>query len=90
MTTGALQSLDNAEAVYKGLDWTEKGDGLAALRGVDDKGFEDKLYSVVAFKGFGAAAPAKFVFDPKTDKSFPAGMTISPKRNAAWREDLPR
>ncbi len=88
MKTGALESLDHAEAVYKGLTWTEKGDGLATLRGVDDKGFEEKLYSVVAFRGFGAGLPSKAVFDPKTDKSFPAGMTISPMRSAAWREDL--
>ena len=88
MKTGALDSLDHAEAVYKGLTWTEKGDGLATLRGVDDKGFEEKLYSVVAFRGFGSGTPAKSSFDPKTDKSFPAGMTISPMRNAAWREDL--
>ena len=89
MATGTLESLDHAEAVYKGLSWTEKGDGLATVRGVDDKGFEDKLYSVVAFKGFGSGgAPGKFVFDPKTDKSFPAGMTVSPVRNASWREDL--
>ncbi len=90
MSTGALHSLDTAAAVYKGLNWTEKGDGLAVLRGVDDKGFEDKLYSVVAFKGFGpGGAPAKSVYDPEDpDKSFPSGMTISPTRNAAWREDL--
>ena len=88
MKTGALESLDHAEAVYKGLTWTEKGDGLATLRGVDDKGFEDKLYSVVAFKGVGSGKPAKAVFDPKTDQSFPTGMSISPMRNAAWRDDL--
>ncbi|MCX6629560.1 MAG: S9 family peptidase, partial [Candidatus Solibacter sp.] len=29
MATGSLESLDHAEAVYKGLTWTEKGDGLA-------------------------------------------------------------
>jgi hypothetical protein len=44
---------------------------------------------LVTFKGFSAgASPTKFVFDPKSDKSFPAGMTISPNRNAAWRDDL--
>jgi dipeptidyl aminopeptidase/acylaminoacyl peptidase len=89
MSTGALQSLDSAAAVYKGLNWTEKGDGLAAIRGVDDKAFEDKLYSVVAFKGFGGSgAPVKSVYDPKSDASFPKGMTIASTRNAAWREDL--
>jgi dipeptidyl aminopeptidase/acylaminoacyl peptidase len=89
MSSGALQSLDSAAAVYKGLNWTDKGDGLAALRGVDDKGFEDKLYSVVAFKGLREnGAPTRFIYDPRTDKGFPAGMTIASTRNAVWREDL--
>ena len=78
MTTGAVQPSTAPRRSYKGLNWTEKGDGLAALRGVDDKGFEDKLYSVVAFKDFGSGPPAKSVYDPKDDKSFPEGMTISP------------
>jgi dipeptidyl aminopeptidase/acylaminoacyl peptidase len=89
MSTGVIMPLDNAAAVYKGLNWTEKGDGLATLRGSDDKAYEDKLYALVAFKNFSATAPpAKFVYDPKTDKSFPKDMTISPTRNAAWRDDL--
>jgi dipeptidyl aminopeptidase/acylaminoacyl peptidase len=86
MTTGAVTSLDHAAAVYKGLTWTEKGGALAALRGVDDKGFEDKLYSLVAFADVGH--PTRVVFDPHDDPSFPAGMTISPDRNPAWRDDL--
>jgi dienelactone hydrolase len=89
MNTGAVQSLDHAQAVYKSLTWTEKGNGLAVLRGVDDKGFEEKLYSLVAFKDFNSSGmPAKFVFDPKDDKSFPSGMTLSPNRGPQWREDL--
>ena len=88
MHTGAVQPLDSAAAVYKSLTWTEKGDGLAAVRGTDDKAFEDKLYALVAFKDLDSSTPTKVVFDPKEDKSFPAGMTISPNRNPAWREDL--
>jgi dipeptidyl aminopeptidase/acylaminoacyl peptidase len=89
MTTGATQPLDSAQASYRSLAWTEKGDGLTTLRGADDKAFEDKLYTLVAFKDFGANGPAsKTVFDPKSDSTFPAGMTISPTRPAIWREDL--
>lgn len=89
MNTGALMALDNSQAVYKSLTWTEKGDGLAVLRGVDDKAYEDKLYSLVAFKDFGSSgAPSKVVYDPKEDKSFPAGMTISATRGPMWRADL--
>ena len=87
MTTGAVLPLESDKAVYKGLNWTEKGEALAAVKGVDDKAWEDKLYSVVAFN-FTAATPQKTVFDPREDKSFPAGLTISPNRNPAWTDDL--
>jgi dipeptidyl aminopeptidase/acylaminoacyl peptidase len=89
MSTGATAVLDSAKATYKSLTWTEKGDGLAALRGVDDKGFEEKLYSLVAFRDFAApGGPKKIEFDPKSDKGFPAGMSISGNRAPAWRDDL--
>jgi hypothetical protein len=89
-------SLDNDKANYKSLTWTEKGDGLACLKGKEEKGFEDKFYSVVGFTGFAAppgqktaapqapAVPQKVVYDPKDDKSFPQGMTISPNRAPLW------
>jgi dipeptidyl aminopeptidase/acylaminoacyl peptidase len=89
MASGAVESLDHAQAVYKGLTWTEKGTGLAVLRGDDDKAFEDKLYTLVAFKDFAANGPAtRTVFDPKQDHGFPAGMTISANRNPSWNDDL--
>ncbi len=88
MESGAIVPLDSAKAVYKGLTWTEKGDALATVRGVDDKAWEDKLYTLVAFRNFSAGRPDKIVFDPSTDKSFPAGMTISPSRNPFWMADL--
>jgi acetyl esterase/lipase len=89
MTSGMVVPLDNAKAVYKGLGWTEKGDGLATLRGVEDKAWEDKLYSLVAFKGFtSSGAPEKVLFDPSKEQSFPAGMSISPNRTPAWMADL--
>lgn len=88
MDTGAVQALDSAAAVYRGISWTEKGDALAVLRGTDDKAFEDKLYSLVAFKDLTAATPTKITFDPKDDKSFPAGMSIASTRPPMWRADL--
>jgi len=87
LETGAILPLDSSKASYKGLTWTEKGDGLATLRGIEDKAWEDKLYTLVAFKNF-TAKPEKVVFDPSKDKSFPAGMSISPNRNPYWMADL--
>jgi dipeptidyl aminopeptidase/acylaminoacyl peptidase len=88
MSTGAVLPLDHAQANYRSLSWNEKGDAFTALRGIEDKAWEDKLYSVVAFRDLKATgAPSKIVFDPKDDASFPKGMSIAGTRAAMWRED---
>jgi dipeptidyl aminopeptidase/acylaminoacyl peptidase len=87
MSNGVVLPLDSDKAVYRGLNWTETGEGLAAVKGVEDKEFEDKLYSVVAFN-FTSGTPQKTVFNPKDDKDFPAGLTVSPNRSPAWTEDM--
>ncbi|MFB3852339.1 MAG: prolyl oligopeptidase family serine peptidase [Vicinamibacterales bacterium] len=88
METGAVIPLDSGKAVYERLAWTDKGDGLAVLKGTEDKRYSDKVYAIVAFTGFSGPRPEKVVYDPATDKTFPEGMAISPNRNAAWTEDL--
>jgi dipeptidyl aminopeptidase/acylaminoacyl peptidase len=99
MATGVVSSLDSDKANYKSLTWTEKGEALACLKGKEEKGFEDKFYGVVGFTGF-VPAPAqkgapqappgiqKSAYDPKDDKSFPQGLTISPNRPPQWTDDL--
>ncbi|HEX4750592.1 MAG TPA: prolyl oligopeptidase family serine peptidase [Bryobacteraceae bacterium] len=89
MNTGMVATLDSGKAVYKSLNWTEKGDGLAAVRGIDDKRWEDKVYTLVAFKEFkNDGPPEKVVYEPSKDKSFPEAMTISAERRPAWMADL--
>lgn len=88
MTTGAVLPLDSGNVVYKALNWTEKGEALAAVKGVDDKAYDDKLYSVVGFNGFANGAPSKVAYDPKDDKDFPAGLTVSPNRPPVWTDDF--
>ncbi len=85
MESGMIRPLDSSKASYKSISWTEKGDGLATLRGVEDKAWEDKLYTLVAWR---MSSPEKIVFDPSKDSSFPKGMTISPNRNPFWMADL--
>lgn len=86
---GTIRSIESDDtAVYSHLTWTEDGDGLAVLKGVDDKAFDDKLYSVVGFKGFGRGEPQKIVFRPSGFADFPAGMTVSPDRAPEWTKDL--
>src|SRR5439155_4437964 len=84
----ALLQLDAAPATYQGLGWTDKGDGLVVLRGAAEKGYKEKLYSVIGFIGFDGPAPRKLVYDPRGDKAFPAGMTISPNLTPAFSDDL--
>jgi dienelactone hydrolase len=87
MDTGALVVLDSGKAVYQNLAWTKKGDGLALLKGVEDKVHEN-LYSVLGFSQFNTGTPQKVVFDPSSDNAFPAGMTVSPNQAPAWTENL--
>ncbi|HKA56320.1 MAG TPA: hypothetical protein VKJ47_21935, partial [Candidatus Binatia bacterium] len=69
LATSVQISLDSGKASYKGLTWTEKGDALAVLKGVDDKEYEGKLYRVLGFTDL-AGKPAKVVYDPKGDSTF--------------------
>ena len=88
LETGLVLPLDSGKASFERLTWTEKGDALAGLRGVEDKAFADKLYSLAAFRGFDAGKPVKTTYDPAADKTFPAGMSISADRAPAWTDDL--
>ena len=88
MKTGLVIPLDSGNASYERLTWTEQGDALAALKGIDDKAYKDKLYSVVGFNDLTAPAPRKTVYDPASDSSFPKDMTISPSRAPQWSDDL--
>jgi dipeptidyl aminopeptidase/acylaminoacyl peptidase len=87
LSTGAIRTFDSARAVYERLAWTDEGDALAALRGVTDKKFDDRLYSVIGVSAVGTASPVVTVFDPAKDATFPAGMSISPNRTPSWTGD---
>jgi dipeptidyl aminopeptidase/acylaminoacyl peptidase len=87
MSSGTVTVLDNGAAVYERMNWTEKGDALAVLKGTEDKSLKDKVYTVLGFTGFGAGAPKKVAYTPSTDKTFPEGMTISPNRDPGWTDE---
>ncbi len=88
MQTGVVRVLESDEAAYRRLNWTDEGDGLAALKGVEDEDYEDPLYSLVGFHDFGDRGPTKVIYDPQEDPDFPEGMTISPNRDPEWTEPL--
>jgi dipeptidyl aminopeptidase/acylaminoacyl peptidase len=86
--TSALRPLESGKATYQGLAWTEKGDAFTALKGVEDKRFKDKLYSVLGFTDLDARTPTVVAYDPHSDSGFPKGMAVSPNRPAFFSEDL--
>lgn len=101
MVTGVVRPLDSGEARYRQLTWTDdpgsprrrtsasgegESDGLTVLKGVSDDNYEDMLYSVIGFLDLDATQPAKTIYDPQQDSSFPAGMTISPNRAPIWTD----
>jgi len=88
MDTGVIYSMDSDSAIYKSLNWTEKGDGLALLKGKESKDYEEKLYSVVGITNFKSRSPKKIIYDPHKNESFPEKMTISPNQRPRFTEDL--
>ncbi len=81
LTKGTVTALDHGEAVYERLTWTEKGDGLAVLKGTDDKALRDKRYAVVAFTGFGAGEPRErsgASDEARAQRSEPGGVQGAP------------
>ena len=88
MTRGTVSVLDSGAASYERPTWTERGDGLSALKGIDDRALRDKRYSVIGFTDISAAPPRLVSFDPASDSAFPEGMTISPNRDPRLTEDL--
>jgi dipeptidyl aminopeptidase/acylaminoacyl peptidase len=88
MTSGALLPLESDKANYKSLNWNEKGEAFAVLKGMEDKKYEDKLYSIVGFSSLTTAAPQKTIYNPRDDKNFPTDMNISANRAPEWTDDM--
>jgi len=89
MESGVIRVLESDEARYSRLSWAEDAVALSALKGTDDEDFEDPLYSVVGWTGFGARnGPGQVTFDPVSVEGFPEGMTVSPNYTPRWSEAL--
>ncbi len=88
MTTGIVRVLDSGKASYDQISWTRDGRGLAVLKGVEDKAYKDKRYSAMGLTSLASAQPVKTIYDPATDTSFPAGMSISQNLAPRWNEGL--
>ncbi len=89
METGQTIAAENDEASYRSMRWTTEGDGLVALKLVEDEAWEDDIFHLIAFRDF-ENHPDKIIFNPHEDESFPEDMAISPNRRPSWSDDLSR
>jgi dipeptidyl aminopeptidase/acylaminoacyl peptidase len=89
METGVIRVLESDEARYSRLGWADGQPALSVVKGVEDDDYEDPLYSVLGWTGFGARNGPNIVhFDPAADEGFPEGMTVSPNYSPRWSEAL--
>lgn len=88
MNSGVVRSLDSDKAEYSRLNWTKEGDALAVIKATGHDDYEEPLHCVIGFSDFDASGPAKTVYDPIQDETFPSGMTISPNQDPQWTDNL--
>lgn len=81
------RAVDNARADYTRLTWDDSGTAVAALRGVDRRGFAEKENSLVAIAGLDGLEPATFILDRKNLTGLADSMVISEKGTLQWSSD---
>jgi dipeptidyl aminopeptidase/acylaminoacyl peptidase len=87
METAAVRSLESDDrAVYSRMSWSDDGESLALLKGLEDRSPGSMRYFVMGFT-FGVGGPQKIVFNPVTSPDFPAGLIVSPHRSPTWTAD---
>jgi len=84
--TGILRVLDSSASVYSRLGWRKNAPDLAVLRTKTDNGHEGPTHIVLAWTGIGGNERQR-VYDPTSDKGFPAGLRTVPFRPLSWSDD---
>ncbi|MEO7085325.1 MAG: prolyl oligopeptidase family serine peptidase, partial [Gemmatimonadaceae bacterium] len=85
--TWAHHTLDNVRADYARLTWDDSGSAVAALRGMDRRGFTEKENALIAYSNLDSAEPATFVLDRKNLSGLVDSMVISEKGTLSWSPD---
>src|SRR6185437_13568069 len=86
-TNWGRRTLDNARADYSRVTWDSTGTAVAALRGLDRRGFMEKENTLVAFAGLDGAQPASYVLGREQLAGLPDSMVISEKGTLTWSPD---
>jgi dipeptidyl aminopeptidase/acylaminoacyl peptidase len=83
--SGARRALDNANARYAQLEWSENGSTLAVLRGETPDGMQERENAVVVVRNPGIRNPDVRVIDAPA--GLPEGRVISERAGLVWSED---
>ena len=81
------RALDNARADYTRLTWDDSGSAVAALRGMDRRGFTEKENALVAVTGAAGSSPVTIDLDRASLAGLPDSMVISEKGTITWSPD---
>ncbi|MFC1553869.1 prolyl oligopeptidase family serine peptidase [candidate division KSB1 bacterium] len=88
LDTGVRLPLDNENLLYSQLTWNEEGTALAVLKGDKEKGFVERVNTILGFTDFDKMPPKRHEFKPADMFDFPKDRVISEKSGLSWSEDL--
>ncbi len=83
--SGARRALDNANARYAQLEWSEDGSALAVLRGETPEGMQERENAVVVVRNPGIRTPDVRVLDGPD--GLDEGRVISERAGLQWSDD---
>jgi hypothetical protein len=79
--------LDNMRADYARLTWDDSGTAVAALRGMDRRGFTEKENALIAFTNLDGASPTSMILARQQLSGLPDSLVISEKGTLTWSPD---
>ncbi len=86
-SAGTVRALDQADAVYREIQWREDAADLAVLRTREDSAYADTAHVVLAWRGLEGTSPTRFVLDGGGNVQTPRGMRVVEHRAPEWSAD---
>ena len=87
LATGSRRGLDNTKERFARLTWSEEGDALAVLRGVEPEQKVERENTLITFRNVTGDSPIRLDFDATPTGGLPDGWVLSEKGNLVWNTD---
>jgi dipeptidyl aminopeptidase/acylaminoacyl peptidase len=87
LASGESKVLSSASLDFDQLAWSDKGEGLAVLRGDKKKENLQRDNTLLVWKDVTGNEPRAIEYDPAKDESFPKGMVVSELGAIRWARD---